>query len=88
MGSRKILKLRIVDIALPSHLFKENIACYVSMDSQFIDVISPITPDISETNVLKLIPSTQLEQIMFMVKHTGSAENSVGSILVPVKYFM
>ena len=25
---------------------------------------------------------------MFMVKHMGSSENSVGSIIVPIKYFM
>jgi hypothetical protein len=86
--AKKVVKLRPIDIVLPEGSTETDIACYISMDQAFVDVISPIKADITEENSLKLYPKSRIENVMFMVKSMGSTENNLGSIIVPIKNFM
>jgi hypothetical protein len=59
--AKKVVKLRIIDVVLPEGTEAENIACYVSMEQSFIDVITPLQGEITDENSLKLFPKSRIE---------------------------
>jgi hypothetical protein len=59
--AKKVVKLRIIDVVLPEGTEAGNIACYVSMEQSFIDVITPLQGEITDENSLKLFPKSRIE---------------------------
>lgn len=76
--------LTIINVETADNIPLSQLGCYISLENNFVDLITPIRSDFNEHSVLEMTPDSEYDYISFIVKLMGDVENTVGNVTVPV----
>lgn len=80
--------LTVINVKSPEGLPGSQLGCYISLKSTFIDIVTPIVPDINKHSLSYIQPESSSDKLSFIVKVMGEESRSLGTALVPIDVFL
>ena len=81
------LDFTVLAVDVDSRSAAKDIGCYVHMDGELLDVITPIRDKIGQENTLTLAVGERPGTLKLLVKRMGESEELLGSASVPISVF-
>ena len=79
--------LTVLKVETNENIPLSQLGCYISLEDNFIDLITPIRSEFNEHCVLEITPDNEEDNLAFIVKLMGDINHPVGSVIVPVSQF-
>ena len=81
------LDFTVVAVDVDTRGSPKDIGCYVHMDGELLDVITPIREKIGQENTLTVSVGERPKTLKLIVKRMGDLEELLGSAAVPISVF-